>query len=130
PFLGFEFRKYAEPNPRLGFVSSFLMGVFFSAGWTPCIGPTLGIVLTIAGTSASIYKGILLLALYSLGLGLPFIVTALAIDRIGVWIKRMTNLTRYVTLAAGIFLVAVGMLLILGQLNFLGQFFPGLAIYI
>lgn len=130
PFLGFEFRKHAEPNPRLGYLSSFLMGVFFSAGWTPCVGPTLGLVLTIAGTGASITRGILLLALYSLGLGLPFIITALAIDRVGMWMRRMTNLTQYVTLAAGLFLVPVGILLILGQLNFLGELFPGLAIYI
>ncbi len=129
PFLEFEIRKHAEPDPRLGYVSSFLMGIFFAAGWTPCIGPTLGIVLTIAGTQASMSRGILLLALYSLGLGLPFIFTALVMDSIGAWMKRMTKLTRYVTLAAGIFLVAVGILLILGRLNFLGEFFPGLAIY-
>lgn len=130
PFLGIEFRKHAEPDPRLGYTSSFLMGVFFSAGWTPCVGPTLGIVLTIAGTSASISKGIFLLALYSLGLGLPFIITALAIDRIGSWIRRMTKLMRYITVSAGIFLVAVGILLILGRLNFLGIIFPNLGIYI
>ena len=85
------------------------MGVFFSAGWTPGVGPTLGLVLTFAGAEASITKGILLLALYSLGLGLPFIITALA---------------------TGILLIGVGMLLILGKLNFLGEIFPGLAIYI
>ena len=130
PFLGIEYRKHAEPDPRLGYTSSFLMGIFFSAGWTPCIGPTLGIVLTIAGTAASINKGIFLLALYSLGLGLPFIITALAIDRIGTWMRRMTNLMRYITVTAGVFLVAVGILLILGQLNFLGIIFPNLAIYI
>jgi cytochrome c-type biogenesis protein len=130
PFLGFEIRKHAEPDPRLGYISSFLMGVFFSAGWTPCIGPTLGIVLTIAGTESSMNKGILLLALYSLGLGLPFIITALAMDRVGVWMRRMTKLTRYATLGAGIFLTAVGLLLILGQLNLLGIIFPNLAIYI
>ena len=130
PLLGLEIRKHAEPNPRLGYISSFLMGLFFSAGWTPCVGPTLGIVLTIAGTGASIARGIFLLALYSLGLGLPFIITALAIDRVGIWMRRMTNLTRYVTLAAGIFLVPVGILLILGQLNILGELFPGLGIYI
>ena len=130
PFLEFEIRKHAEPDPRLGYVSSLLMGMFFSAGWTPCIGPTLGIVLTIAGTGASITRGISLLALYSLGLGLPFIITALAMDRVGAWMRRMAKLTRYVTIVAGIFLAAVGRSLILGQLNFLGEFFPGLAIYI
>jgi cytochrome c-type biogenesis protein len=79
PFLEYEVRKHAEPDPRLGYISSLLMGIFFSAGWTPCIGPTLGVVLTVAGTEASMRMGILLLALYSLGLGLPFIITALAI---------------------------------------------------
>jgi cytochrome c-type biogenesis protein len=81
PFLEMEIRKQTEANPRLGYISSLLMGVFFSAGWTPCVGPTLGLVLTLAGTEASIAKGVLLLALYSLGLGLPFIITALAMDR-------------------------------------------------
>ena len=130
PFLEFEFRKHTEPDPRLGYISSFLMGVFFSAGWTPCVGPTLGIVLTIAGTEASMKLGILLLALYSLGLGLPFLITALAMDWMGAWMKRAAKLTLYVTRAAGILLIAVGILLILGQLNIIGEFFPGLSIYI
>jgi cytochrome c-type biogenesis protein len=130
PFLEFEIRKHGEPNPQLGYISSLLMGIFFSAGWTPCVGPTLGLVLTLAGTEASIAKGVLLLALYSLGLGLPFIITALAMDRVGRWLRRMANVTRYVTIATGILLIGVGMLLVLGKLNFLGEFFPGLAIYI
>jgi cytochrome c-type biogenesis protein len=129
PFLEFEIRKHAEPNPRMGYISSLLMGVFFSAGWTPCVGPTLGVVLTLAGTQASMTKGILLLALYSLGLGLPFIITALAMDRVGKWMRRMATITRYVTLASGILLIGVGMLLILGKLNFLNGLIPGLAIY-
>ncbi len=130
PFLEVEIRKHTEANPRLGYVSSLLMGVFFSAGWTPCVGPTLGLVLTLAGTEASITKGVLLLALYSLGLGLPFLITALAMDRVGGWMRRMANVTRYVTIATGILLIGVGMLLVLGKLNFLGELFPGLAIYI
>ena len=129
PFLEFELRKYAEPDPRLGYLSSLLMGVFFASGWTPCIGPTLGIVLTIAGTVASLKMGVLLLALYSLGLGLPFIITALTIDRVGTWLRHVPRLTLYVRPVAGILLVAVGILLILGQLNFIGEIFPGLAIY-
>jgi len=129
PFLELEFRKHAEPNPRLGFISSLLMGMFFSAGWTPCVGPTLGVVLTLAGTQASMTKGVLLLALYSLGLGLPFIITALAMDRVGKWMRRMATITRYVTIASGILLVGVGILLILGKLNFLNGLLPGLAIY-
>ena len=125
PFLEFEIRKHAEPNPRMGYISSLLMGVFFSAGWTPCVGPTLGVVLTLAGTQASMTKGILLLALYSLGLGLPFIITALAMDRVGKWMRRMATITRYVTLASGILLIGVGMLLILGKLNFLNGLTSG-----
>jgi cytochrome c-type biogenesis protein len=130
PFLEVEIRKHTEANPRPGYVSSLLMGVFFSAGWTPCVGPTLGLVLTLAGTEASITKGVLLLALYSLGLGLPFLITALAMDRVGHWMRRMATVTRYVTVITGLLLIGVGMLLVLGKLNFLGEFFPGLAIYI
>ena len=130
PFLEVEIRKHTEANPQLGYVSSLLMGVFFSAGWTPCVGPTLGLVLTLAGTEASVTKGVLLLALYSLGLGLPFIITALAMDRVGLWMKRMANVTHYATIATGILLVGVGILLVLGKLNFLGELFPGLTIYI
>ncbi|MGD0174277.1 MAG: cytochrome c biogenesis protein CcdA [Anaerolineales bacterium] len=130
PFLGFEIRKHADPIPRLGYISSLLMGVFFSVGWTPCIGPTLGIVLTLAGTGASMTRGILLLELYSLGFGLPFIITALAMDRVGRWMRRMAKVTQIVTIASGIFLAGVGILLFLGQLNFLGKFLPGLNIFI
>ena len=124
PFLEFEIRKHAEPDPRLGYISSLLMGMFFSAGWTPCIGPTLGIVLTIAGAGTSITRGILLLALYSLGLGLPFIITALAMDRVGAWMRRMAKLTRYVTIAAGICLAAVGILLNSWATQFSWGIFP------
>ena len=130
PFLEMEIRRHTEASPRLGYVSSLLMGVFFSAGWTPCVGPTLGLVLTLAGTEASITRGVLLLALYSLGLGVPFLVTALAMDRVGRWMRRMAVVTRRVTIVAGVLLVGVGLLLILGQLNFLGELFPKLAIYI
>jgi cytochrome c-type biogenesis protein len=130
PFLEFEYRKHVEPDKRLGYLSSLLMGIFFSAGWTPCIGPTLGIVLIIAGTSTVITRGILLLGLYSLGLGLPFIITALAMDWLGGWVRRMAKVARYFTIAAGILLACVGLLLVLGQLNFLGVFLPGLAIYL
>ncbi|MEP7136658.1 MAG: cytochrome c biogenesis CcdA family protein [Chloroflexota bacterium] len=130
PFLEVEIRKHVEPDSRLGYISSLLMGVFFSVGWTPCVGPTLGIVLTFAGTAASMTKGILLLSVFSLGLGLPFIITALAMGQVGQWMKRMAKVTRIVTLVAGILLACVGMLLILGKLNFLGEFLPGIAIYI
>ena len=129
PFLEMEFRKHSQDNPRWGYISSLLMGVFFSAGWTPCVGPTLGLVLTLAGTEASVIKGVLLLALYSLGLGVPFLITALAMDRVGLWVRRMAGVTRRVSIVAGVLLVGVGILLILGQLNFLGELFPGLAIY-
>ena len=115
PLLEFEYRMHAEPDVRLGYLSSFLMSMFFSAGWTPCIGPTLGIVLIIAGTGAALTRGILLLALYSLGLGLPFIITALAMDWLGGWMRKMAKVTRYVTISAGIFLAGVGLLLIRGQ---------------
>jgi cytochrome c-type biogenesis protein len=130
PFLEREFRKYAQPDPRLGYASSFLMGVFFSAGWTPCIGPTLGAVLTLAASDTSILRGVLLLTIFSMGFALPFLLVALAIGRIGNWIRRLAGVARYITVIGGLLLAGIGFLLILGKLNILADWLPGLTIYI
>jgi cytochrome c-type biogenesis protein len=114
PFLGSEIRQPIEFDSRRGNISFLLMGVLFAIGWTPGVGPTLGIVLTLAGIGASMTNGILLLALYSWGLGLPIIITVLVMDREGQRIRSMAKLTQYVMPAAGIFLAGAGKLMILG----------------
>jgi len=125
PFLDYDTRRRLSPDPSLGYLSSALMGVFFSAGWTPCIGPVLGAVLTLALDSASLGKGVVLLSAYSLGLAIPFLLAALAIGRVSAWLRRYSRSLRYVSWASGVLLVVIGAMLFFGvfqQLARLGFF--------
>ena len=76
PFLEYDTRKQELPDPKLGYLSSALMGVFFSAGWSPCVGPVLGAILTLSFTGGSILQGVSLLSSYSAGLAIPFLIAA------------------------------------------------------
>ncbi len=122
PFLDYDTHRPATPDPSLGYLSSALMGVFFSAGWTPCIGPVLGAVLTMALESASLAKGVMLLSAYSLGLAIPFLLAALAIGRVSAWLQRYSNSLRYVSWASGGLLVVIGAMLFFGVFQQLARF--------
>ncbi len=98
-------------NRRLGFLSSFLMGVSFSAGWVPCVGPVLASILFIASDSATALSGALLLFVFSLGLGLPFMVTGAAFGTITPFLRRLNRHLRIVSLVSGFFLFFVAYLL-------------------
>ena len=82
PFPAIRSALHKPLEKTTGLLPSLLMGVFFSAGWTPCVGPTLGAILTMAMSGGSIADGALLLTVYSLGLGIPFLLAALLIERI------------------------------------------------
>jgi cytochrome c-type biogenesis protein len=122
PFLDYDTRKHVKPNPRLGYLSSALMGVFFSAGWAPCVGPVLGAVLTLALSSARVLEGVVLLSAYSVGLAVPFLLAALGIGRVAELMRRYGNVVRYVSIATGIILIIVGILLFTGTLETLARF--------
>ncbi|MGA2110725.1 MAG: cytochrome c biogenesis protein CcdA [Anaerolineales bacterium] len=125
PFLDVDTRRLVVPDAGLGYLSSALMGVFFSAGWSPCIGPVLGAILTLALDSASLARGVLLLSAYSLGLAIPFLLAALAIGRVSEGLRRNLPSLRYVSWASGALLVVIGGMLFLGvfqQLAGLGSF--------
>jgi cytochrome c-type biogenesis protein len=124
PFLDRDLRAHAQPNPRLGYLSSFFMGIVFSAGWTPCIGPILTSVLMLAAYDASLANGMVLLGVYSLGLGVPFLILALLFDRLGAWLCRLARIARVVSILAGLALIAVGFLLAAGQMAFLNNWMP------
>lgn len=116
PWLYREMRFHPSPS-RLGPLAAPVTGAAFGFGWTPCIGPVLGSVLAVAGTSGHATHAAVLLTVYSLGLGLPFLVVGLALGRLGgalAWVKRHTTA---ITLVSATVLGALGMLLVFNQLT-------------
>jgi len=121
-FLEREARPEVTPG-RVGVRNSFLLGAAFSAGWTPCVGPVLAAVLLMASQAETAAAGGLLLAAYSLGLGLPFLLTALGV---GWLMRRLPRLGRYlpaVRVASGALLVAVGLMIYFNYFATLSRFF-------
>lgn len=102
-----------------GYLSSALMGVSFSAGWVPCVGPILASILFLASDSATVLQGALLLAIYSLGLGLPFLLTGAAFGRATQILRRLNRHANIVSLVSGLFLLYVAWLLWADQLTML-----------
>jgi cytochrome c-type biogenesis protein len=123
-FLEIDTRRQVRPNPSLGYLSSALMGIFFSAGWSPCVGPVLGAVLTLALSTGQIQRGVVLLAAYSAGLAIPFLLAALGIGRVAEWMRRYQRAVRVVSVVTGVILVVVGILLFTGSLSQLARFSP------
>ena len=97
-----------------GFFRSFIVGVTFSLGWTPCIGPVLASILLIASAGGSAFAGVRLLALYSLGLAVPFFVAALLVSRLMGLMQRFGRVVRYISPVLGGLLIAIGILLLSG----------------
>lgn len=124
-FLMRERRVHLARKP-LGYVGSSVAGVAFGAAWTPCIGPILGGILTLAATRASIAQGTALLGVYALGLAVPFLITAFALDRFLVWFQRFRPYIRWVELVAGILLIILGLLLITDRFTLLATWLQGL----
>ncbi len=104
-----------------GYVPSFLMGMFFSAGWTPCIGPTLGAILALGYSTATISQGAFLLSGYSLGLGIPFVLFALALDRAGGLLRSLKRHIRTIQLINGALLILIGFALLTKQLAIIAR---------
>lgn len=102
-----------------GVVSGFLMGFAFAFGWTPCIGPILASVLTLAASEGTVARGIFLLAVYSLGLAIPFLLTAVGIGQFLKFYKRFRRHIHLVEVFSGVLLLAVGGLIFLNRLTWL-----------
>lgn len=111
-----------------GLIGSFIVGITFGAGWTPCIGPILGSILIYASTKESVLYGMALLGAYSLGLGLPFIISAMAINIFLSYTKGLYRYMRYVTFISGLILVAFGIVLVTDSLGFITRYMPDLGI--
>jgi cytochrome c-type biogenesis protein len=116
PWLLREFRIHAEiPGGKP--VSAYVLGLAFAFGWTPCIGPILGAILTVSAASATVSGGVTLLAVYSLGLGLPFLLAALFTDGLIARLKAFGRIGRALQLLAGIILILMGIAMLTGQLS-------------
>ncbi len=102
---------------------SFVVGVLFAAGWTPCIGPILSGIIGLATFTDTMLQGAILLASYSLGLGVPFLATALALGSAAVFLKRFNRYFGVVEVVSGVFLIAVGVLMLTGLFLRLPQYF-------
>jgi cytochrome c-type biogenesis protein len=117
PWLNFEKRL----NPSLGntssYLRSFLIGGTFSLAWTACVGPILGGILAIALNSATAWSGAFLLAFYSLGLGLPFLIIGVAFDSVAPLLKYVQRYSRLIYMVSGLLLIAVGILILLNKLT-------------
>ena len=118
-----EREKRFEFNDKpLGYLGSVLVGIAFAAGWTPCVGPILASILLYASTSDNVGGGIVLLVSYSLGLGLPFLISALAFNTFLAYFARFNRYLRIVSIVSGIFLVIIGLLLVFDYLSILSQY--------
>jgi cytochrome c-type biogenesis protein len=123
PFLYYEKRADAS-KLEPGFLGAFLMGLAFAFGWTPCIGPILASILALAATQETVGQGMLLLFVYSLGLGIPFIATACGVNAFFSFFNRYKRFLRAGEIFAGALLVVVGVLVFFNRLTFLIQLLP------
>ncbi|MBI1734526.1 MAG: cytochrome c biogenesis protein CcdA [Candidatus Rokubacteria bacterium] len=125
PFLLRQIQLPVVGKPG-GLVGSAVVGVTFAAGWTPCVGPVLGSILTLAGTTQTVQQGMLLLGAYSAGLALPFLVSALAFGQFLRFFARFKRFLPIVDRVAGALLVGVGLLLITNYMTYLNAYFISL----
>jgi len=126
PWLNYEKRLNPSVSSNPGYIRSVLIGSAFALGWTPCIGPILGAILAMAWSSQTVGQGALLLGIYSLGLGIPFILIGLAWGAIAPLWKGINRHLGTISIISGILLILVGILILTGNLGWLTQYFPTL----
>ena len=119
-FLNFEKKIYTKKNNNIWF--SFIIGMAFGFGWTPCIGPILGSILALASTEETVFKAIILLSFYSLGLAIPFILSGYLMQRFLMFSKNFKKNINLVTKSGGVILLITGVLILTNQLQILGYY--------
>jgi cytochrome c-type biogenesis protein len=119
PWLNYERRLTPSTGHVSGYLRSLLTGSLFSFAWTPCVGPILGGILTLAWASETALNGAYLLAAYSLGLGLPFFIIGATLDSAMPLLRRIYRYSSLIYIAGGILLIAVGILILTNNLDWL-----------
>ncbi len=119
PWLNYERRLAPSVGTTASYLRSLLIGAIFSLAWTPCVGPILGGILTLAWSSETAWQGGSLLAIYSLGLGLPFLILGAAFDSLRPLLRRIQRYAKWSYVISGLLLIAVGILILTGNLSWL-----------
>jgi len=122
PFLDYQLKPQTRLDQNRSLISSGFVGMVFSAGWSPCVGPVLGAILMLAVNGGSISKGIGLLSAYSAGLAIPFLLAALGIGWVTGILRKHTRALHAVEVAMGLILVIVGAMLFLGTFEQIARF--------
>ena len=118
-FRGLDLEKRLHLNKKpVHFLGTFLIGMAFAAGWSPCIGPLLGSILIIAGSQETAWQGMALLAVYSIGLGLCFVAISVFINFILIFLQKATKVLKYVNIIAGSVLIIIGLSLVADRVMF------------
>lgn len=118
PFLQREAKVHLKTRPA-GYIGTFVIGMIFGAGWTPCTGPFLGSVLTLAMTTETLGRGMTLLAFYSIGLGVPFVLSAIAISVFLSSFEKLKKHFKAIKITSGVILIAMGLLLVTDSMTLL-----------
>ncbi len=119
PALNFEKRFNPVGRAKSGYLRSFITGSVFSLGWTPCVGPVLGGILTLALGTVTAWRGASLLAVYSMGLGLPFIVLGVFFEALSPLLRKINRYAAFIQVASALLLIAIGILVLTGKLALL-----------
>ena len=117
-------KRFSAGAAASGYFGSFVMGLAFAFGWTPCIGPILAGILAVAATSRTVWQGVMLLLVYSLGLGIPFIITGFGVNVFMRFFNRYKKFMRWGEIFAGALLVAIGILIFFNKLTVLINYMP------
>jgi cytochrome c-type biogenesis protein len=124
-FLMQDHRLDVKTKPA-GFLGSFLVGLAFGAGWTPCVGPLLGTALGLASTQGTVWSGIVLLGAYAMGIGIPFIIASLTFNHFLAYSAKLKRYLNHFTVGGGIFLMIIGVLMFMGWFGLVSDWVKGL----
>jgi len=120
-FLNYEAKLKVGGKP-LGLLGAFVVGFAFAFGWTPCIGPVLATILVLASQQETVKQGVLLLSVYSLGLGIPFLITSLSINFFFKWFARIRKYLNVVEIVSGVILIILGVLIFTNSLGVISSY--------
>jgi cytochrome c-type biogenesis protein len=123
-----KYKKIHLGGKPAGYLGTFIVGMTFAAGWSPCIGPILGTILVYAGSKGSAIYGLKLLAVYSLGLAVPFFISALAINSFLSYSKKLVRYMRVIMIISGVLLIVFGIMLLTDQVKYLTGLLPDFGI--